>query len=265
MKITLLTRENGLITSASLYTIIRLLLPKPFRILNGRLDPLLARQEIYGEWVNLFQNQVYYAFSEDIIGDFTFDDTSPVYIGLDFNVDKNAWAAFQRLSNNTFKMIAEGYGAKTTADVAEQIKSKFGPQATIIPDATGSNRIQGVATTQFQLLRQAGLFNIIENRRNPDRLKRYAVVNAVLTNAIGEHRVYIDKSCKETIRELRELSFKPGTDKPDDKSNTVGHRTDAMGYALVYLTGNQVGKIITPTTDFVANFKKQAQMINQIL
>jgi hypothetical protein len=230
--------------------------------LRRTLDPLLARQEIDGEWVNLFQNQVYYSFSDDVIGDFAYDPAQPVYIGLDFNIEKNAWCAFQRNPNNTFRMIYEGFGAKTTADVARQILDRYGSSPFIIPDATGGNKLQGTALTNFQLLRQAGVHNIYEKRSNPDRLKRYAIVNAALTNALGEHRIFIDRSCTETIRELRELSFKEGTDKINDKNGKAGHRTDAFGYALTYLTGDQVGKILTRSYDFVQDFKQRAALIN---
>ncbi|BDQ01937.1 MAG: hypothetical protein KatS3mg036_0491 [Ignavibacterium sp.] len=225
--------------------------------LEQSYDPLLFKQEVLGEWVNLFNNQVYYSFSEDNITYYEYDQTQPVYIGLDFNIDKNAWCAIQKLPDNRFVVFYEGYGAKTTADVGRQIIEKFGYQPIIVPDATGNNRIQGVAQTNIQLLRQTGLNRIVENNRNPDRLKRYAIVNATLQNALGQRRLLIDSRCTETIRELRELSFKPGTDRPDDKNNEVGHRTDALGYALTYLTGNKIGQINSPSEDFYSAWRKK--------
>jgi PBSX family phage terminase large subunit len=226
--------------------------------LKQSYDPLLYRQEILGEWVNLFKNQVYYSFSDANISDCPYDKNLPVYIGLDFNIDKNAWAAFQKYPNNTIQMIYEGYGAKTTADLAAQLISKFGDQVIVIPDATGGNRVQGVAQTNFQLLRQSGLNRIVENRTNPDRLKRYAIVNATLENAKGEHRLLIDKSCKESIRELRELTYKPGTDRPDSKGDTIAHRTDCIGYAINHLTYSQVGTVNQNTNNFMDDWKRKA-------
>lgn len=225
--------------------------------LKKSYDPLLFKQEVLGEWVNLYTNQVYYSFGEENICQYEYDPESPVYIGVDFNIDKNAWCAIQRRPDNSFVMFYEGYGAKTTPDLARQIIEKFGNSVIIIPDATGNNRIQGLAQTNIQLLRQAGLNRIVENTRNPDRLKRYAIVNATLQNALGQRRLKIDSGCTGTIRELRELSYKPGTDRPDDKNNTTGHRTDALGYALVYLTGDQIGQIISSGGDFYSMWKKQ--------
>jgi PBSX family phage terminase large subunit len=231
--------------------------------LRQSYDPLLFKQEILGEWVNLFKQQIYYSFGEENISPAQ-KDNSQIYIGLDFNVDKNAWVAIQKNQNNTFKVIKEGYGARTTTDVAKQIISEYGQGVIVIPDATGGNKLQGVATTQFQLLRQAGLHNIIENRSNPLRSKRYAVVNAALLNALSQRRITIDPSCKILIKELRELSYKENTDKVDDKGATIGHISDAFGYALMYLTGSQVGQVINSTADYVKDFKQRAALANSL-
>ena len=227
--------------------------------LRKQLDPLLARQEIDGEWVNLFSDRVYHGFTDFNIGSYQYRVGEPVYIGLDFNIDKNAWVALQRLPNNTFQIIYEGYGAKTTADAARQILSKFPDNPIVIPDASGNNRIQGTADTQIQLLRQAGIKSIIVSSKNPKRTDRYANTNATFTNALGEHRLYIDSSCTETIRELRELSYKKGTDKPDDKGGSAGHRTDALGYVIWYVTGGKVSYIATKTNNYIEEFKRNAK------
>lgn len=228
--------------------------------LKASYDPLLFKQEVLGEWVNLFKSQVYYCFNEEIIKPADYIPGNQVYVGLDFNVDKNAWVAFQKNNNNTFRVIKEGYGARTTSDVAKQILETFGSSVIVIPDATGGNQLQGVATTQFQLLRQAGINNIVENRSNPKRNQRYAVVNAALTNALNQHRITIDPSCKILIKELRELAYKEGTDRVDDRGAIIGHISDAMGYALMYLTGAEVGQVINKSNNFVENFKKQSQL-----
>lgn len=221
-------------------------------------DPLLAKQELEGEFVNLFSSQVYYSFNELNIGSYPPDPISPVYVGLDFNINKNAWVAIQKLPNNTFQVIYEGYGAKTTADVARDIQANY-PSAVVIPDATGQNKLQGVAYTQFQLLRQAGIHNLVEPRSNPKRLERFANTNAAFCNALNQRRLFIDKSCTRLIKELRELSYKENSDKVDDRNGEIGHITDALSYAVYYLTGKSIGQVIDNKKDFVSNFKRQKQ------
>jgi len=217
-------------------------------------DPILAKQELEGEWVNLFENQIYYAFSDLNLDTFEADD-SQVYIGLDFNIDKNAWVAIQKMPNNTFRVIGEGYGDKTTADVATTLLTTY-PDAIVIPDATGSNRLQGTGKTNFQLLRQAGVHKVVERKSNPHRSDRYAIVNATFLNALNQRRLFIDeKKCPRLVRELRELSYRDKTIKVEDKGGEVGHITDALGYAIVYLTGRSVGKLITESNNFIEEWK----------
>jgi len=217
-------------------------------------DPLLAKQELEGEWVNLFENQVYYAFSDDNLKELESND-SQIYIGLDFNIDKNAWVAIQKLPNNTFQVIDEGYGDKTTADVATTLLTTY-PGAIVIPDATGNNRLQGTGKTNFQLLRQAGMHNIVEKRSNPHRSDRYANVNATFLNALNQRRLFIDeKKCSRLVRELRELSYKEGTNKVEDKNGEIGHITDALGYAIMHLTGKSVGKVVNESNNFIDGWK----------
>ena len=222
-------------------------------------DPLLAKQELEGEWVNLFANQVYYAFSDANIGTYPLIPDNQIYIGLDFNIDKNAWVAIQKQHNNTFHVVDEGYGDKTTSDVAKTILSKY-PKAIVIPDATGANRVQGVAHTQFSLLRQAGIHNLVEQRSNPKREERFAVTNAAFCNALNQHRIFIDeKACPRLVRELRELSYKENMPKVDDRGGEIGHITDALGYAIYHLTGKSVGQVTHQTSDFMSNWKAKKQ------
>jgi len=222
-------------------------------------DPLLAKQELEGEWVNLFANQVYYAFSDDNIGNYSSSPDEQIYIGLDFNIDKNAWVAIQRQANNTFKVVREGYGDKTTADVAKTLISTYSSYSTtpiVIPDATGQNRLQGTGKTNFQLLRQAGVHNVVEKRSNPHRQDRFANLNATFLNALNQRRLFIDKeACPRLIRELRELSYKANTSKVDDKGGEIGHMADALGYAIMHLTGKSVGKVVNESNNFIDDFK----------
>ena len=228
-------------------------------------DPLLYRQEVLGEFVNLFANRVYYTFGEANITDSAvYDPELKVYIGLDFNIGKNAWVAFQKHSKSEIWAIDEGFGALDTKQVAYQIYAKY-PDAIIIPDATGGNRLQGVAETQFQLLRQAGINNIAENRSNPDRLKRYSVVNSFFENALGQHLIKISrKRCPETIMELQTLTYKQGTSNIETLGDRMGHRTDAFGYAIMFLSGEDIARIRDASTDFIKNFKRRAKQTTTI-
>lgn len=227
--------------------------------LKESLDPLMFAQEVLGQWVNLFQDRIYHSFSEENVKEVLKDPNLPVYVGVDFNLGINAWSAYQRRPDNTIIMFEEGHGTNTTAQMTAQIIKALGSSVIIIPDATGGNKLQGTATTHFQLMRQAGLSNIVENSSNPRRLHRYANVNALLENALGQRRLLIDPKCVKTLAEFRKLSYKENTDKPAFDP----HFTDAAGYAIGYLTGNMVGKVLSSgglQSNFVRNFQRNSAL-----
>lgn len=225
------------------------------------LDPLMFDQEILGLWVNLLTDRIYHCFSEENVKVIPRDPNLPIYIGVDFNLGVNAWTVFQKRADNTIVMLDEGHGTTTTGDLGRQILERYGSGAIVIPDATGSNKLQGDASTHFQLLRQAGVSNIVENRSNPKRTLRYANVNALLLNGKKQRRLFINPKCKKTLAEIRKLAYKKGS--TDFKPAFDPHFTDSVGYAMFYLTGNVVGQILNPSTgqsDFVRNFQRKAQM-----
>lgn len=226
-------------------------------------DELMYRQEVLAEFINLYENAVYYSFSDENIGDFKYNNGLYTYVGIDFNVNKNAWIAVQKYPDNTLRVIYEGYGAKTTTDAAHQIISKFGSRVIVVPDQTGK-ALQGSGTTNIQLLRQAGLSSVVEESSNPNRERRYALMNAYFCNALGQRRLLVDKDCKETIRELRELSYKKDSNMIDDKGDKIGHRTDALGYVTYYLQ-DYVGKILDNSMSWwkKAKIQQKYQEIHQ--
>ena len=81
---------------------------------------------------------------------------------------------------------------------------------------------------------------------NPPVLNRIRKVNALLTNAMGEVRLELDPRCRELIRDLEEVMFKPDSgviDKQRDPKRT--HASDALGYVIWQLFGEkaQAGEV----------------------
>jgi phage terminase large subunit len=205
--------------------------------LKAKYDPLLFRQEVMAEWVNLTESRVYYSFAEANVRPCKKLAGYPVYVGLDYNIGVNAYVVFQQPSSRELLVVAEGYGAKTTQDLAARILAEWGAQVTIIDDASGNTRQQGDGKTNRQLLAQAGLANITSYTRNPVRLNRYANTNAHFCNGLGNRRLFIDPSCKRLISELNTLCYKPGRDEPDTQGGVAGHISDALGYGVWWISG----------------------------
>ena len=203
---------------------------------RASLDPLMARQEIDAEWVNLTENAVYYAFDYDSnVRTVKHDPNGQVFVGIDYNIDINAWVAghYDR-RNRIINIFAEGYGDKTTRDAGTRIKANYRTPF-VIDDASGRNRQQGDAITQRQILQQTGL-KVTDHGSNPQVSRRLSVVNAHLLNGIGDVHLFIDPSCKRLLHELQFLSYKVNGIDVDDQNNAAGHITDALGYLIYYLS-----------------------------
>lgn len=205
--------------------------------LAARLDPLSFRQNVYAEWVNLTEDRVYYAFTEANVKPCGILKGYPVYVGVDYNIGVNAYVVFQQPSSRELFVIAEGYGAKTTQDLAARILADWGNQVTIIDDASGNTRQQGDGKTNRQLLQQAGLHNITAYTKNPNRVNRYANTNAHFCNGLGNRRLFVNPSCKRLIHELNTLCYKSQRDEPDTQGGVAGHISDALGYGVWWISG----------------------------
>ena len=199
----------------------------------------LVQQEVYGKMLNIRVGRVYYAFDQAInVDDCAIDNNRPIYVGVDFNVDPMCAVVGQVYDNGqteSLKVIDEFYmrdlKSKATSRLAAAIKAKYGTNGvTLIPDSTGRKHTTNASKSDIQILKDAGFK--IKDAQNPFRIDRYASCNAVLEKGM----LSIDKSCKYLIKDLNELSYMEGTDKPDvTKNRLLGHLTDCLGY-LVYRT-----------------------------
>jgi len=203
----------------------------------ARYSPLLFRQEILGEWVNLSEHRVYYSFDDQNIRTCKHRQGLPVYVALDYNIGKNAWIAFQQLQDRSLEVFSEGYGSLTTRDLASKLLQMFGPNVMIIDDASGNVRQQGDGKTNRQILQQCGLHNITSYSKNPNRVDRYANTNAHFCNGLGNRRMFIDPSCIRLIHECNTICYRNGSDEPDSLGGEVGHITDALGYGVWWISG----------------------------
>lgn len=208
----------------------------------ARLSPLLFRQEILGEWVNLSEHLVYYAYDEALnvkpLAKPSYrGEGGQVYVGLDYNIGINAWVAFRQMKDRTLEVFDEGSGSPNTRTVAHELLNKFGPSVYVIDDASGNIRQQGDGKTNRQLLQQAGIYNITSYTSNPNRVDRYANTNAHLCNGLGNARLFIDPSCKRLLHELNSLCFRKASDEPDTQGGVAGHITDALGYGVWWISG----------------------------
>ncbi len=189
----------------------------------GGIDSPLARQELFGEFVNLNAGAIYWAFKRsDHVAKVMYQDTAPYYIGVDFNVD-NMNAVVMQFVRGKFQLIHRislTGDNSNSYDLAEAIKKYIGnKQAFIIPDSTGKARKSSSATTDHQIFRDAGL--TVMETSNPAIRDRQNAVNIAFKNNLLE----IDESCGDLIKEIESLSSR-------ENEGKVSHAAVAMGYVV---------------------------------
>jgi len=192
----------------------------------GGEDTPLAKQELFGEFINVNQGRAYYAFHRNRHVKSVNRTHGTIFVGMDFNVNPMTAIVFQ-IIDNKMKIFDEIYLTDSdTFQMVDELLKRGYHGATIIPDSTGSNR-RTSGTSDHVILKNAG-FNVIWSH-NPFVKDRVNAVNHALTNNIIE----IDNKCVYLVKDLEKVSWK-GADLDKTTDSTLTHISDAMGYPVYY-------------------------------
>ncbi len=225
--------------------------------LKHSYDERFYKQEVLGEYLNIFSGQVYYAFDRKVhCKPVEFDKRHPIFWAMDFNIDPMA-SVIGQMINGEIRILEEQilWNSNTLAS-CEEFEEKalkyqklltgdsYGVhplQITCYGDPAGEQRRSSADKTDWRIVKQWA-------SRNSDRFKvtfkvdsahptqkaRVAAMNGMLRNHAGEHRMFVHPSCKELIKDLEEVAWKQGAstqiDKDADKKRT--HASDALGYLV---------------------------------
>lgn len=206
------------------------------------LDPRTFRQEYQGSFEN-YSGRVYYAFDRrESIKPCAYDDTSPLHIGMDFNINPMSAVICQEHDDEIWVVDEITIDTSNTDEMADEIAIRYGkpgfdpgsPQLdhiTVYPDPAGAQRrTSAQGQTDISILRKHGL-RVIAMDSHPLVRDRVNLVNAKIKSADGLRHLYVDARCKETIKCLEQLCYKEGTNQPD-KDSGLDHVPDALGYYI---------------------------------
>jgi hypothetical protein len=217
--------------------------------LYGGEDSPLAKQELFGEYVNLTSGQVYFSFKrEDHVKPTALDKTLPVYVAIDFNVG-NMSLVYMQYHKGMFKVaraIKLTDANSNTFSAGHRIRQDLeGYEVLVVPDSTGKARTtkSSSAKSDIQILKDYSL-RVLETL-NPRIKDRQNTVNV----AFIKDQIQIDPSCKELITELETLSH-------DDTEGDKVHLSVAMGYVLWKL--NPLKPPQQPSKTITSPFLKRA-------
>jgi hypothetical protein len=199
--------------------------------LRDSYPPQLIEAYIKGEFVNLTSGSVYTCYDRKAnSSDREILPVDHLHIGMDFNVGKMS-AIVHVKDKRTTTAVDEFMGLLDTPAMISAIKNRYPKhRVTIYPDSSGKNRKSSNASeTDVSQLRAA--FNVIVSGRNPFVKDRIASVQAMLCNANGERRYFINEAkCPETAESLEQQVYNKQGE--PDKSHDNDHPNDALGYFI---------------------------------
>ena len=222
------------------------LLPKGYT--EGRLLSIpFSKQEAYisGQFCNINTNQVYTDWDRKLNHT---DDTlatypgQPVFVGMDFNVDKVAAVLHCVNKNGDPRALLQLRAVDVPAMIRmlKDVNNQYGLRGrhiVIYPDASGKNRDASDSTgrsSAIALLRQAG-FVIKVRSKQPGVGNRIRAMNTMFQDATGRRRYLVNTlTCPSYADGLDQQGFDK-ENKPD-KSATFGldHELDGAGYFIEF-------------------------------
>jgi hypothetical protein len=202
--------------------------------LRETYDENLIDAYLDGEFVNLTGGTVYNQYSKSNESFETVTDKDNIlYVGMDFNVTQMAACVFV-YRGDIPHCVDEFSGLYDTSDMIENIIMRYPDKKIVVyPDASGKNRKSNAADeTDIHLLKRAG-FKVKAKEANPRVKTRVNSVNAMMKNAKGEHRLFVNKiKCPET-HDCLEQQIYNDIGEPDKKGGK-DHQNDAFGYFIAY-------------------------------
>lgn len=237
------------------------------------LDEKQVLRMVFGRWIELKSDVVYYQFGEyNIIkNESYFDKDLPIHISWDFNIGMGkplSCCIFQVKFNNQLpiyyfvdEVVIEGM---RTLDSCEELAEKgildnYSNEIVVHGDASGAHNDTRSRKTDYDIIlgflgnyqRKDGKKLMVTKKvplSNPPIRTRHNTINGLLKNALGEIRIYIYNNCKHLIKGLRLTKLKDHGSLIEDDSFDCQHITTALGYGIIasekyYLYKNEFDKI----------------------
>jgi hypothetical protein len=211
--------------------------------LKASYDERFFQQEALGKYLNLASGRAYYAFDRQAnTGTYAIDERKPLIWSWDFNLNPMCSVICQEIGEDVVVGDEIVIETSSTPEVCAEFLARYGRHrggVEVYGDASGEHGHTATGKSDYHLIREFFRRNpelrgeVHVSRANPPVRDRINVTNAQILNAQGERHLLVDKRCKELIKDLEQVCYKPGTgqiDKEKDRRRT--HLSDALGYCL---------------------------------
>ncbi len=203
-------------------------------------DPELFKQEVLGEFVAIGQHTTYYAFTraENVSKIVERKKGLPVIVMVDFKHSPMAWVVGQ-YQDGKLVCLAETNGEGTTTEGAcDWVIDGFGTPGRetvyqVFGDASSATPVLSQNYSDFEIIRDKLMCSPKVNRRTPRLRDRTNSSNALLENAMGDHRLIVHESCTRLIRDYEQTRNIAGTLDIDGSDTMLSHYARAVSFYAV--------------------------------
>lgn len=225
-------------------------LPKSYIAqLKEDLDPKLAQRMIYGQWLELNTEVIYYEYcpaANYVDNPYNVQLNQPIWISFDFNIGIGkplSCVVMQFDSSGQChifnEVVIEGM---RTADACEELAERglldYPCKYFIAGDATGKRRDTRSKRSDWDIIKhfmsnhKKLSFELRVPISNPRIRDRHNKVNSYCNNANGKRRLFVYKTAPTAHEGLRLTKLKEGSTFQEDDSKEYQHITTAIGYAI---------------------------------
>jgi phage terminase large subunit len=197
------------------------------------MDERQFKQEYLASF-ETYEGVIYYNFSRANVTEAA-QIPRTVIIGMDFNVSPAVAVCMMRTEHGLHIFDEIVMYSSNTDEMVSEINRRFGDRTIIVyPDPAGAQRKTSAGgRTDITILQQAG-YQVKYKPQHPAVRDRINAVNALLCNADGQRRLFVDPRCRKTIESLEKQTYKQDTLVPN-KDDGYDHMNDALGYAVEML------------------------------
>jgi len=232
--------------------------PSYIEQLKANLDKKMAQRMLYGKWIEIKGDVVYYSYDKAInFRDYEYkiDHNNPIHIAWDFNVGegKPMSVAIGQYIKDEWHWFKEFiiHGSRTLT-ILEEIQSSglldVDYLFIINGDATGAARTSKAIHSDYEVIKQ-----FLDKYQRPDKTKvryqmqvpkanppikeRHNKVNTWCMNANNLARFFVYKTAPMIDKGMRLTALKKGGQYIEDDSKEYQHVTTAIGYAVCQHSG----------------------------
>lgn len=231
--------------------------------LKKDLPPKEAERMLYGKWVEIDKERIYYAYNSGINfkkTDYNINFKLPISISWDFNIGHlkplSLCCSQYDPKTDTFhffeEVVVHGF---RTLDALEELQARgildYPASFEIHGDATGGARSTNSLWSNYEIINNylsnyrtaSGLkcnFKLLIPKSNPPIRERHNIVNAYCANSLGENRLFVYKKCKTVDEGMNRTALKKGSEYIENDADEFQHITTSLGYRVVYTSQNKV-------------------------